>query len=42
MLVISTTVDGGRAEASLETLLPSNFSQSDLEAAETLRGARHL
>ena len=37
MLVISTTVDGGRAEQSLATLLPSNFSQLDLEAASALK-----
>jgi cytidine deaminase len=37
MLVISTTVDGGRAEQSLSTLLPSNFSQHDLEAASALK-----
>ena len=42
MLVISTTVDGARAEASLATLLPANFSQTDLEEAEVLRSVRHL
>lgn len=37
MLVISTTVEGKRAEHSLATLLPSNFSQHDLEAASALK-----
>ena len=37
MLVISTTTEGKRAEQSLTALLPSNFSQHDLEAANALK-----